>query len=309
MGLKLYWMPISQPARCVAWALEHAGVEYESVNVMPGKDTRTAEYMEKSGGIGTVPMIEDDGFFLSESHAILTYLAEKHGDWQLYPSDIRGRAKVQQYFNWHHRNVRNITTNMFAPAMRPDLGLAPAPLPTSAMKTVEAWLSKSEWIAGDAPTLADLSAYCDIGQAQSHLCNFIDFGCGSRRLHLSRNTWPLHAIVHSRVLRCLMILFLPATVLHYFLPRAQAVSLYTALDEGLRGPQGLPRITRDAPQSWTEARRDDCRRIETLAACCPALHLASCITLERAGDYSHQCNCHNCQDRGNRAKRDLKLGV
>ena len=36
MGLKLYWMPISQPARCVAWALEYAGVEYESVNVMPG---------------------------------------------------------------------------------------------------------------------------------------------------------------------------------------------------------------------------------------------------------------------------------
>ena len=58
MGLKLYWMPISQPARCVAWALEYAGVEYESINVMPGKETRTPEYMEKSGGIGTVPMIE-----------------------------------------------------------------------------------------------------------------------------------------------------------------------------------------------------------------------------------------------------------
>ena len=228
MGLKLYWMPISQPARCVAWALEHAGVEYESVNVMPGKDTRTAEYMEKSGGIGTVPMIEDDGFFLSESHAILTYLAEKHGDWELYPSDIRGRAKVQQYFNWHHRNVRNITTNMFAPAMRPDLGLAPAPLPTSAMKTVEAWLSKSEWIAGDAPTLADLSAYCDIGQAQPHLCNFIDFGCDSRRLHLSRNTWPLHAIVHSRVLRCLMILFLPAPRSYISTMCAGRIPVYSA---------------------------------------------------------------------------------
>ena len=152
------------------------------MNVMPGKDTRTAEYMEKSGGIGTVPMIEDDGFFLSESHAILTYLAEKFGDWELYPTDIQARAKVQQYFNWHHRNVRNITTSMFAPAMRPDLRLAPEPLPTAVMKTVEAWLTEREWIAGDAPTLADLSAYCDIGQAQSHLCDFIDFEC-ARSLH------------------------------------------------------------------------------------------------------------------------------
>jgi hypothetical protein len=40
-----------------------------------GKDTRTPEYMEKSGGIGTVPMIEDDGFHLLESHAILTVRA------------------------------------------------------------------------------------------------------------------------------------------------------------------------------------------------------------------------------------------
>ena len=64
---------------------------------------------------------------------------------------------------------------MFAPAMRPDLGLAPEPLPAGVMKTVEGWLSERAWIAGDSPTLADLSAYCDIGQAQSNLCDFIDF--------------------------------------------------------------------------------------------------------------------------------------
>lgn len=64
---------------------------------------------------------------------------------------------------------------MFAPAMRPDLGLAPEPLPKAVMRTVETWLGEREWIAGDAATLADISAYCDIGQAQSHLCDFIDF--------------------------------------------------------------------------------------------------------------------------------------
>ena len=40
MSLSLYWMPISQPARAVAWALSHEGVEFESINVMPGKETR-----------------------------------------------------------------------------------------------------------------------------------------------------------------------------------------------------------------------------------------------------------------------------
>ena len=74
MDLKLYWMPISQPARCVAWALEYAGVEYESINVMPGKETRTPEYMEKSGGIGTVPMIEVCGPSVCAGDCSLTAL-------------------------------------------------------------------------------------------------------------------------------------------------------------------------------------------------------------------------------------------
>ena len=121
MSLSLYWMPISQPARAVAWALSHEGVEFESINVMPGKETRVRpappssalpvllppwlqalnaclsqvpDYMEKSGGIGTVPMIDDNGFFLSESHAILTYLGDKM-NWKTYPKDLKIRAKIQ----------------------------------------------------------------------------------------------------------------------------------------------------------------------------------------------------------------------
>ena len=93
--MKLYTMPISQPARAVMWACLHEGLEYEQVDVMPGKDTRTPEYMEKSGGIGTVPMIDDDGYILSESHAILSYLGEKHS-WSLYPADLKIRGKIQQ---------------------------------------------------------------------------------------------------------------------------------------------------------------------------------------------------------------------
>ncbi len=98
MGYKLHTMPISQPARAVMWAMAYEGTEYEVVNAMPGKDTRTPEFMKMSGGIGTVPcLVCDDGFVISESHAIMTFLAEKE-DWSLYPSgDLQTRARVQQY--------------------------------------------------------------------------------------------------------------------------------------------------------------------------------------------------------------------
>ena len=174
------------------------------VRVAPGLNAclfQVPDYMEKSGGIGTVPMIDDNGFFLSESHAILTYLGDKM-NWKTYPKDLKIRAKIQarspllilaapsapllsadcsagrsqEYFNWHHRNTREITISSFAPAMRPDLGLAPSPINPATLKTIERWLGESAWLIGDQPTVADFSCFCELGQAQSHLCDFIDFG-------------------------------------------------------------------------------------------------------------------------------------
>ena len=45
----------------------------------------------------------------------------------------------------------------FCPAMRPDLGLKPKPVPAATLKTIEAWLTASPFLCGDKPTLADIS--------------------------------------------------------------------------------------------------------------------------------------------------------
>lgn len=172
--MKLYTMPISQPARAVMWAMAYEGTACEMVQVMPGKDTRKPEFMKMSNLMGTVPCLDDGGFVVSESHAILTYLAEKQ-DWSLYPSSAEGRARVQQYFNWHHRNTREITLSAFAPALRPDLGLKPKPVPKATLDTLESWLGQSAWLCGEAPTLADLSCFCEVGQCQAHFCDMVDF--------------------------------------------------------------------------------------------------------------------------------------
>lgn len=79
----------------VYWALEETGLPYrvQGVDHSGGEHLR-ADYGEKSC-FNQIPAIDDDGFTLSESAAILLYLAEKSG--KLIPQDFMGRTRVTQW--------------------------------------------------------------------------------------------------------------------------------------------------------------------------------------------------------------------
>lgn len=70
-----------------------------------------------------VPFMEDEenGVAIGEGAAILAYLATKYACEDLYPSDLRKRALVDEYLHWHHRNTRNITLAYFATVVRRDI--------------------------------------------------------------------------------------------------------------------------------------------------------------------------------------------
>ena len=62
----------------------------------------------------TVPAIDDNGFALSESAAIMTYLVDKYSlpdHW--YPRDPKRRARVDEYMHWHHGNLRYVARLFF----------------------------------------------------------------------------------------------------------------------------------------------------------------------------------------------------
>ena len=46
---------------------------------------------------------------LTESAAILSYLADTHRWGDLYPTDKAARAKVDEYLHWHHGGVRSFS--------------------------------------------------------------------------------------------------------------------------------------------------------------------------------------------------------
>lgn len=49
-----------------------------------------------------VPVLDDDGFLLPESHAIMRYLCALSRDGRLYPDDIKTRAAIDRWLDWTH---------------------------------------------------------------------------------------------------------------------------------------------------------------------------------------------------------------
>ncbi len=77
------------------WALEETGLPYR-VHALDhtNGDLDRADYRRISP-FRQVPVIEDDGFVVAESAAVVLYLAEKAG--KLIPSDVQGRTRVVQW--------------------------------------------------------------------------------------------------------------------------------------------------------------------------------------------------------------------
>ena len=69
------------------WALEELKVPYERTDAGMAFGVVSEPFYKKMNPNSRVPTIDDDGFVLWESNAIVRYLAAKHGAGSLYPND------------------------------------------------------------------------------------------------------------------------------------------------------------------------------------------------------------------------------
>jgi glutathione S-transferase len=98
--LKIWGRVNSVNVKKVLWAVEELGIKYERVDAgMEHGVVKTPEY-QKMNPNSLVPTIDDDGFVLWESHAIVRYLAAKHGAGTLWPADLKQRADSDRWMDW-----------------------------------------------------------------------------------------------------------------------------------------------------------------------------------------------------------------
>lgn len=171
MVLKLYGTPLSQPSRAVLLFAKLTGIEHEYVPVDMSKLMHKQPWYLAINPMGQVPAMSDGDFNLSESHAIMTYLATtRHTPDHWYPADPQKRALVDRYLHWHHSNLRRAAIPVYAQTIDPLLGRTkPEAIiadgieaRTRSFVQLEDWLSQSPYIAGTEMTIADLAAVCEV---------------------------------------------------------------------------------------------------------------------------------------------------
>src|SRR5881394_2240972 len=97
--MKLYYHPVSTTSRPILLFAAESGIEldYQIVDLFTG-----AQYKPEYASINPsrqVPVLEDGSFRLTESSAILKYLADKI-DSPAYPKDLQKRARVNERMDW-----------------------------------------------------------------------------------------------------------------------------------------------------------------------------------------------------------------
>ncbi len=143
----------------VQWALEETGLPYR----VHGLDHTAGEHdgpaYSKISPFHLVPAIDDNGFVLAESGAILIYLAEKAG--KLIPTDVEGRIRVIQ---WCFATLNTVERPMLEILLIDKFGGENSESRRAEMvKQAGRWLDGlerqldgREWIACDDFTVADI---------------------------------------------------------------------------------------------------------------------------------------------------------
>jgi glutathione S-transferase len=186
--MKLYFHPASTVSRMVMLfaAQEGIALDYVLVDLMTGAQ-HAPEYKAVNPN-ALVPVLDDDGFVLTESAAILRYLAGKTGS-AAYPADLRARARVDEVMAWFYGNYYK------------DFGYGlvyPQLFPHHKRRTDEAHAATIEWgqaktlrwlglldahflgrgnafLCGDTPTLADYVGVEMLVMGELVGCTFADF--------------------------------------------------------------------------------------------------------------------------------------
>jgi len=166
-GKRILWGVGTSRTIRAHWALHELGLEYERRPIQSRTgETQTPEFTALSAR-QKIPLLQDNGFVITESAAIVTYLSDAYGQShnRLVPDDVRERARCLE---WCFFVISELdATSLYVMRRHGDLrhiyGEAPMANEAAAtyfqkqMRTVErALIDRRPYLLGDRFSAADL---------------------------------------------------------------------------------------------------------------------------------------------------------
>ncbi|KAF7272767.1 glutathione S-transferase D1-like [Rhynchophorus ferrugineus] len=160
MTIDFYYLPGSAPCRSVLLTAKALGLDLnlKLTNLQAGEHL-TPEFL-KINPQHTIPTIDDNGFSLWESRAIMGYLVNAYGkDDSLYPKDAKKRALVDQRLYFDIGTLYARFADYYYPVFFMGSSYDPAKLEkiNDAFKFLDTFLEGQDFAAGSNLTIADLA--------------------------------------------------------------------------------------------------------------------------------------------------------
>jgi glutathione S-transferase len=193
--VKIHYHPASTTSRPLMLFAAEEGLDAEFVLV----DILTGEHMgdtyARLNPNRLVPTLEEGDFKLTESSAILKYLADKTGS-PAYPKDLKRRAKVNEMMDWINTQVcRDMAYGLIYPQIFPGHkrqdDAAQAATLAWAKERAKTWLKvldekligpEKAFLCGDAITIADYFGASFIALGDITRCDYSAYPNVSRWL-------------------------------------------------------------------------------------------------------------------------------
>jgi len=165
MSVILHAFPASPRGFKAILVANHLGIDYTLRTLGPG-DTQKPEFAKLNIN-QRMPVLEDDGYVLWESNAILEYLAAQKPEANLMPQDLKPRLQVAKWLYWDVAHWdQAVAIFMFERFVKKVFNMGEASeseiargmgLMTRLVGVLDKQLQNNRFIAGDHLTLADFA--------------------------------------------------------------------------------------------------------------------------------------------------------
>ena len=161
--LKVYGRKNSINVQKVMWIVGELRIAYERLDIGGIFGQNDKYWYLAMNPMGRVPVLDDEGYVLWESHTIVRYLVRQYGEGAWYPGDVKACGNVDKWMDWKIGFLQPALHAAFWGLIRtPEADRDMSAIRNSSAESakllgiLDSHLQGQDYIAGEAISIADV---------------------------------------------------------------------------------------------------------------------------------------------------------